>query len=69
MLFRSQDLAASGKSIIVISSELPEVLRLSHRIVVMANGRVKGELTSEEASQNKIMELATSFDAAEGVSA
>jgi len=64
-----QDLAASGKSIIVISSELPEVLRLSHRIVVMANGRVKGELTSEEASQNKIMELATSFDAAEGVSA
>ena len=64
-----QDLAASGKSIIVISSELPEVLRLSHRIVVMANGRVKGELTSEEATQNKIMELATSFDAAEGVSA
>lgn len=64
-----QELAATGKSIIVISSELPEVLRLSHRIVVMANGRVKGELTSEEATQNKIMELATSFDAAEGVSA
>lgn len=64
-----QELAATGKSIIVISSELPEVLRLSHRIVVMANGRVKGELTSGEATQNKIMELATSFDAAEGVSA
>lgn len=64
-----QELAASGKSIIVISSELPEVLRLSHRIVVMANGRVKGTLSSDEATQNKIMELATSFDAAEGVSA
>ena len=64
-----QDLAAAGKSIIVISSELPEVLRLSHRIVVMANGRVKGTLSSEDATQNKIMELATSFDAAEGVSA
>ena len=53
------DLAAEGKSIIMISSELPEVLRLSHRIVVMANGRITGILGSEEASQSKIMDYAT----------
>lgn len=63
------ELAESGKSIIVISSELPEVLRLSHRIVVMANGRVAGTLTSEDATQNRIMDLATRFDAAEGAAA
>lgn len=54
-----QDLAAQGKSIIVISSELPEVLRLAHRIVVMANGRVTAVLPNEEASQAKIMQYAT----------
>ncbi|MCU1635056.1 MAG: D-ribose transporter ATP-binding protein [Cryobacterium sp.] len=53
------DLVAQGKSIIMISSELPEVLRLSHRIVVMANGRITGVLNNEEASQAKIMEYAT----------
>lgn len=54
-----QDLAAKGKSIIVISSELPEILRLSHRIIVMCEGRITGEVTSAEASQEKIMQLAT----------
>ncbi|MFC6356488.1 sugar ABC transporter ATP-binding protein [Luethyella okanaganae] len=54
-----QDLAAQGKSIIVISSELPEVLRLAHRIVVMANGRITGVLNNEDASQAKIMHYAT----------
>jgi ribose transport system ATP-binding protein len=53
------DLAARGKSIIVISSELPEVLRLSHRIAVMATGRITGFLDNEKATQNTIMELAT----------
>jgi ribose transport system ATP-binding protein len=52
-------LAQQGKSIIMISSELPEVLRMSHRIVVMCEGRVTGELTSAEATQEKIMTLAT----------
>ena len=54
-----QRLAENGKSIIVISSELPEVLRLAHRIVVMANGRVTGTLANEDASQQKIMDYAT----------
>ncbi len=53
------DLAARGKSIIMISSELPEVLRMSDRIVVMCEGRVTGELDIEEATQEKIMEYAT----------
>jgi ribose transport system ATP-binding protein len=43
----------------MISSELPEVLRLSHRIVVMAGGRITGVLDNEQASQAKIMEFAT----------
>ncbi|GAA1048878.1 sugar ABC transporter ATP-binding protein [Arthrobacter russicus] len=52
-------LAADGKSIIMISSELPEVLRLSHRIAVMAEGRIAGFLDNEQANQENIMELAT----------
>ena len=53
------DLAASGKSIIMISSELPEVLRMSHRVVVMAEGRVSGVLDAAEATQESVMHLAT----------
>lgn len=51
-------LAAEGKSIIMISSELPEILRMSHRIIVMCEGRITGELTSEDATQEKIMNYA-----------
>ncbi|HKX42485.1 MAG TPA: sugar ABC transporter ATP-binding protein, partial [Burkholderiaceae bacterium] len=52
-------LAAQGKAIVVISSELPEVLRLSHRILVMCEGRITGELPIQDATQEKIMQLAT----------
>ena len=52
-------LAAEGKSIIVISSELPELLRIADRIVVMASGRITGELENKDASQNQIMDYAT----------
>lgn len=54
-----QGLAAQGKSIVVISSELPEILRLSHRIVVMCEGRITGELDGKTATQESIMTLAT----------
>lgn len=54
-----EDLAEQGKAIIVISSELPEVLRLSNRIAVMANGQITGFLDNAEATQENIMELAT----------
>src|SRR5450759_545099 len=53
------DLAKQGKSIIMISSELPEILRMSHRILVICEGRITGELSSAEATQEKIMTLAT----------
>ncbi len=52
-------LADQGKSIIMISSELPEVLRMSHRIMVMCEGRITGELERSEATQEKIMTYAT----------
>ncbi len=51
-------LAAQGRAIVVISSELPEVLRLSHRIAVMCEGRLTGILPGG-ASQEEIMRLAT----------
>ncbi|MCU0901375.1 MAG: sugar ABC transporter ATP-binding protein [Cypionkella sp.] len=55
-----QGLAAEGKAIIVISSELPEVLRLSHRIAVMCEGRLTGILPGGPGtSQEEIMRLAT----------
>ena len=52
-------LADQGKAIVMISSELPEILRMSDRIVVMCEGRITGELMPEEASQERIMQLAT----------
>jgi ribose transport system ATP-binding protein len=54
-----EGLAGQGKAIIVISSELPEVLRLSHRIIVMCEGRITGELDGKTATQEDIMTLAT----------
>jgi ribose transport system ATP-binding protein len=53
------ELAQQGKAIIMISSELPEILRMSHRIVVMSEGRVTGELGAAEATQESVMHLAT----------
>lgn len=53
------DLTAQGKSIIMISSELPEILRMSHRVLVMCEGRITGELDQAEATQESIMHLAT----------
>lgn len=53
------DLARQGKSIVMISSELPEILRMSHRIIVMCEGRITGELSSADATQEKIMQFAT----------
>lgn len=52
-------LVDQGMSIIMISSELPEILGMSDRIYVMSNGRIVGEMTQGEATQEKIMELAT----------
>jgi len=53
------ELAAQGKAIIVISSELPEVLLLAHRVLVMCEGRITGEVAGHEATQENLMVLAT----------
>ncbi|GAB4577688.1 MAG: sugar ABC transporter ATP-binding protein [Anaerolineales bacterium] len=52
-------LAEQGMSIIMISSELPEVLGMSDRVYIVSSGKITGELPIEEATQEKIMQLAT----------
>jgi putative multiple sugar transport system ATP-binding protein len=54
-------LVEKGMSIIMISSELPEVLGMSDRVYVVSSGRITGELPIAEATQEKIMQLATSY--------
>lgn len=54
-----RDLVQQGMSIIMISSELPEVLGMSDRIYIVASGKIAGELSAQEATQEKIMHLAT----------
>ena len=53
------DLVKKGMSIIMISSELPEILGMSDRVYIVSSGKLTGELPIEEATQEKIMELAT----------
>jgi L-arabinose transport system ATP-binding protein len=57
-------LAAAGSAILVISSELPEVLGLADRILVMQGGRLRGELARDEATEEKILSLAIREDSA-----
>ena len=54
-----KQLANEGKSIIMISSELPELIGVCHRILVMREGHITGELAAEEISQEKIIALAS----------
>ncbi len=56
-----RDLAAQGHAVIMVSSEMPELLGMSDRVMVMCEGRVTGILDAAEATQVKVMELATSF--------
>ena len=51
-------LTASGVAVIMISSELPEILGMSDRILVMHQGRITGELTADEATQEKLLHCA-----------
>ncbi|RFU42900.1 sugar ABC transporter ATP-binding protein [Actinomadura logoneensis] len=51
-------LTAAGRAVLMISSDLPEVLGMSDRVLVMARGRIAGELLAAEATQDEVMELA-----------
>lgn len=57
------EMAASGKAILMISSDLPEILGMCDRIYVMNEGRITGEVLGSEATEEKIMALATSAEA------
>ena len=52
--------AAAGTACLIVSSDLPEVLSLAHRVIVMREGRVQGELAGAEATEEAVMHLATS---------
>ncbi|MFD5462814.1 sugar ABC transporter ATP-binding protein [Kitasatospora sp. NPDC127059] len=54
------ELTAAGAAVLMISSDLPEVLGMSDRVLVMAQGRVAGELAGDEATQDAVMSLAVS---------
>jgi methyl-galactoside transport system ATP-binding protein len=56
------ELARNGKSIIMVSSEMPELLGMSHRVMVLCAGRHTGTLEKAEATQESIMRLATQFE-------
>ena len=51
-----------GKSVIIISSELPEILGMSDRIYVMNEGKIAGELPAKEATQEKVMSIILKAD-------
>ena len=53
------ELVANGDTIVMVSSELPEIMAMSDRVLVMQGGRIRGELSREEATQQGIMRFAT----------
>jgi ribose transport system ATP-binding protein len=55
-------LAAEGVSIVVISSEMPEVIGISHRVIVMRNGQIAGELTGDAINENEIVRYAAGLN-------
>ncbi len=55
------ELAKKGKSIIVVSSEMPELLGITNRIMVMSNGRISGTVNTEETTQTEIFNLSTKY--------
>ena len=59
-----EELARAGKSIIMISSEMAELIGMSDRVMVMCDGRVTGFIDGKDATQENIMELATQFETA-----
>jgi methyl-galactoside transport system ATP-binding protein len=55
------NLAASGKSVIVVSSEMPELIGITNRIMVMSNGRVSGIVDTDTTTQTEIFNMAAKF--------
>ena len=53
------DAAAAGMSVVMVSSDMRELIELSHRIIVMRNGRIAGELSGSEISEEAVLRLAS----------
>ena len=60
------ELVANGDTIIMVSSELPEILAMSDRVLVMQGGRIRGEVSRADATQERIMHFATASDEDDG---
>ena len=60
-------LKEQGIAVMFVSSEMPEILGFSDRIIVMCDGRITGELDAKSATQNEILKLATAFESKIGV--
>ena len=56
------EMAAAGKAIVMISSDMEEILGMSDRILVLSEGRVAGELTKEQFSQENVLTLASGME-------
>jgi ribose transport system ATP-binding protein len=67
--FLMHELVQQGKSIIVISSELPELLGLSHRLVVMRQGQIAGVLEAEHINENEVIQYATGLKSDQTINA
>ena len=55
-------LKKEGIGVLFVSSEMPEVMGISDRIIVMCDGRVTGEIMAEDATQDQILKFATQFE-------
>ena len=56
------DLKNQGIAVMFVSSEMPEVMGIADRIIVMCDGRITGEVMAKEASQDEILTMATAFE-------
>ena len=56
------ELKKQGIAVMFVSSEMPEVMGIADRIIVMCDGRITGELMSQDATQEKILSFATQFE-------
>ena len=56
------ELKKQGIAVMFVSSEMPEVMGIADRIIVMCDGRITGEVMAKEASQDEILTMATAFE-------
>ena len=58
----SRELKKQGIAVMFVSSEMPEVLGIADRVIVMCDGRITGEVIAKETTQNEVLKFATEFE-------